>query len=86
MVDSRAGLADVRCDPIEIPTTFESFDTFWRPFLGGTGPAPAYVATLSEAQRGKLATALDRALTRRADGAIALTARAWAVRGVTRAA
>jgi hypothetical protein len=41
-----AGLADVRCEGIEIPTTFESFDDYWRPFLGGTGPAPSYVASV----------------------------------------
>ena len=34
------GLGDVRCEPIEIPTEFASFDDYWRPLLGGTGPAP----------------------------------------------
>ena len=40
------GLVDVRCEAIEINTMFRSFDDYWRPFLGGTGPAPSYVASL----------------------------------------
>ena len=75
------GLGDVRCDPIEIPTVFASFDDYWRPFLGGTGPAPSYVASLDAARRAVLARTLEDALPRRPDGTIALTARAWAVRG-----
>ena len=76
-----AGLGEVRCESIEIPTEFRDFDDFWRPFLGGTGPAPAYVASLSADRRATLARDLDRTLPRGTDGAIALTARAWAVRG-----
>ena len=75
------GLGDVRCDPIEIPTVFASFDDYWRPLLGGTGPAPSYVAALDADRRAALARTLERSLPRRPDGTIALTARAWAVRG-----
>jgi len=32
------GLGDVRCEPIAIPTTFSSFDDYWRP--SSEGPAP----------------------------------------------
>lgn len=78
---SDGGLRGVRCDPIEIPTIFASFDDYWRPFLGGTGPAPSYVASLDPDRRTLLARMLDDTLQRRADGNIALTARAWAVRG-----
>jgi hypothetical protein len=39
-----AGLADIRCEAIEIPTAFASFEDYWQPFLGGTGPAPSYFA------------------------------------------
>jgi SAM-dependent methyltransferase len=78
----RAGdLRDVRCDAIEIPTEFSSFDDYWRPFLGATGPAPSYVASLDADRRSALAGKLERALPRRPDGTIALIARAWAVRG-----
>ena len=75
------GLGDVRCDPIEIPTAFVSFDDYWRPLLGGTGPAPSYVASLGVDRRAILARRLEETLRRGPDGTIALTARAWAVRG-----
>lgn len=78
------GLADVACDSIEIPTRFASFADFWRPFLGGTGPAPSYVASLDAPRRDALAARLERSLPREPDGAICLTARAWVVRGVAR--
>ena len=75
------GLRDVRCEPIEIPTRFASFDDYWRPLLGGTGPAPTYVTSLDADRRAAMAKRLERALPRGPGGAIALTARAWAVRG-----
>ena len=75
------GLSDVRCEPIEIPTEFASFDDYWRPLLGGTGPAPSYVASLEADRRTTLARKLEQALPRGPGGTIALTARAWAVRG-----
>lgn len=77
----RAGLADVRCEPIEILTEFASFEDYWRPLLGGTGPAPSYVASLDADRRAMLGRQVEQALPRRPDGTIALTARAWAVRG-----
>jgi len=80
----KAGLANVISNSIEIPTRFSTFDEFWKPFLGGTGPAPSYVASLDAAQREKLATRLDRSLPRQPDGAISLVARAWVVRGLAR--
>ncbi|MDH4036046.1 MAG: class I SAM-dependent methyltransferase [Candidatus Krumholzibacteria bacterium] len=75
------GLDGVRCEPIEITTEFADFDDYWRPFLGGTGPAPSYVASLDEDARAALANALEKSLPRSAQGRIALSARAWAVRG-----
>ena len=74
-------LGDVRCEPIEIRTVFASFDDYWRPFLGGTGPAPSYVASLDAERRAALARSLEETLPRGPDGTIALAARAWAVRG-----
>jgi SAM-dependent methyltransferase len=75
------GLGDVRCEPIEIPTAFANFDDYWGPLLGGTGPAPAYVTSLDADRRAVLARTLEETLRPRPDGTIALTARAWAVRG-----
>ena len=76
------GLSDVVCESIEIPTRFSRFAEFWTPFLGGTGPAPSYVASLEPRQRESLAQHLDRSLPREPDGAICLVANAWVVRGV----
>jgi hypothetical protein len=60
---------------------FRDFDDYWSPFLGGQGPAPSYVSTLDEARRVALRERLRSELLARADGSIALVARAWAVRG-----
>jgi SAM-dependent methyltransferase len=76
------GLRDVVCESIEIVTRFSDFGEFWTPFLGGTGPAPSYVASLARNQRAAVAEHLERSLPREPDGAICLVARAWAVRGV----
>jgi SAM-dependent methyltransferase len=77
----RVDLVDVRCDAIEFPTTFTNFRDYWEPFLGGTGPAPSYVASLDADRRAVLSRKLEERLPRGADGTIALRARAWAVRG-----
>jgi SAM-dependent methyltransferase len=76
------GLDEVVCDSIEIPTRFASFAELWKPFLGGTGPAPTYVASLDPGRRDALARRLQDSLPREPDGAISLVARAWVVRGV----
>jgi SAM-dependent methyltransferase len=75
------GLGNVRCEPIEISTAFTGFDDYWQPLLGGTGPAPSYVASLDANRRAALARKLEQTLPRGPGGTIALTARAWAVRG-----
>jgi len=74
-----AGLDHVEVAMLEIPTDFANFDDYWRPFLGGTGPAPTYVASLDPARREALRKRLERRLG--ADGPIRLRARAWAIRG-----
>jgi SAM-dependent methyltransferase len=79
---SAAGLRQVETFALDVPTPFESFDDYWQPFLGGQGPAPAYVASLDEAARGRLRERLRQQLPAQPDGSIALVARAWAVRGV----
>jgi SAM-dependent methyltransferase len=76
-----AGLADVTVRPIDIPTVFADFDDYWRPFLGGQGPAPGYAMSLPEERRDALRDRLRERLPAGFDGSIALTARAWAVRG-----
>jgi hypothetical protein len=77
-----AGLRGIDSRPIDVATTFTSFDDYWQPFLGGQGPAPGYVAGLSAEHRERLRLAIqDRAPADR-DGRIHMTARAWAIRGV----
>ncbi len=76
------GLSQVAVEAIEVPTTFRDFDDYWSPFLGGQGPAPGYVMSLTEDRRAELRELLRSRLPGREDGSISLTARAWAVRGV----
>ena len=76
------GLRDVSEQAITIETRFPSFDDYWSPFLEKQGPAGAYVAALSPAEREELRMRLRRRLLRGGpDGPIVLAARAWAVRG-----
>jgi SAM-dependent methyltransferase len=76
-----AGLEAVDVRPIEIPTVFRDFDDYWTPFLGGTGPAPVYVASLTESVRDALRDRLRASIAQEPDGCIRLTARAWAAQG-----
>ncbi|MEJ3748437.1 class I SAM-dependent methyltransferase [Actinomycetes bacterium KLBMP 9797] len=77
-----AGLRDVTLRAIEVPTVFADFDDYWTPFLGGQGPAPGYVASLTDEHRDALRELLRTHLPADADGTIPLTAKAWAVHGV----
>jgi SAM-dependent methyltransferase len=76
-----AGLADAEVEAIEVPTVFADFEDFWVPFLGGQGPAAGYAMSLLPDHRAALRNLLRHRLPARPDGMIALTARAWAVRG-----
>jgi SAM-dependent methyltransferase len=78
----QAGLADVREAPLVVDQAFSSFGDYWAPFLKGTGPGGAYVASLSDERRQQLEAHLRRQLLgRRPDGPFTLKARAWCVRG-----
>jgi SAM-dependent methyltransferase len=76
-----AGLADVETRAIDVPTVFRDFDDYWKPFLGGQGPAPGYAVSLDEARRSALRERIQSRLPISQDGSIHLMARAWAVRG-----
>jgi len=76
-----AGLVDVETAALTVPTYFAGFSDYWTPFLGGQGPAPAYVMSLAPERRSMLRDTLAARLRVSADGAIELTARAFAVRG-----
>jgi SAM-dependent methyltransferase len=75
-----AGFRDAEVTSIDIETPFASFQDYWEPFLGGQGPAPAYAMSLEPDARDRLRNTLAASLPVRTDGAIALVARAWAVR------
>ena len=76
-----AGLTTVDVRAIEVPTAFASFADLWTPFLSGTGPAPAYVASLTEPARKALRERFRASVAAEPDGSVRLIARAWAVRG-----
>jgi SAM-dependent methyltransferase len=76
-----AGLQQVEATSLEIPTVFRNFDDYWDPFLAGTGPAPAYLASLSDITRAAIRACLESRLTAGEDGVIRLSARAWAAKG-----
>ena len=75
-----AGLTGVVCSALDTPTIFPDFDDYWRPFTQGAGPAPGYVASLSEDASKRLRDRLEANLPREVDGSIGMKARAWAVR------
>ena len=77
-----SGLTAVDTRSLEIPTDVADFNDYWTPFLGGTGPAPSYVASLDSTRRDDLKERLRRRLPSGTDGRITLRARAWAVRGI----
>lgn len=78
---SQAGLQSVESGAVEIPTVFEGFDDYWQPFLGGQGAAPTWLAAQDAGVQEKIRATLERSLPRSAEGRIALTARAWTVKG-----
>jgi SAM-dependent methyltransferase len=78
---TEAGLRLVRCQPLWQRTVFAGFEDYWQPMLTGTGPAPAYLASLDDDRRDALAKRLQQALPGGMHGRISLLARAWAVRG-----
>jgi len=76
-----AGFVDIETSPIEITTYFRDFDDYWKPFIGGQGPAPSFVLSLDEAEKNKLRNALKARLPTQPDGSISMVARAWAAKG-----
>jgi SAM-dependent methyltransferase len=80
----RMALKAVTVRAIQIPTVFENFDDYWTPFLGRTGAAPTYLASVDGDVRERIRLCLESRLAPTPGGPIELTARAWAVRGVVR--
>jgi SAM-dependent methyltransferase len=76
------GLSQVQVRAIDIAADFKDFDDYWFPFLGGQGPAPGYVMSLSERRRAQLRERIYNSLPFALDGTIPLVMRAWAVKGI----
>jgi len=83
---TKAGLESVAIGSITIPTSFPSFEDYWSSFVGGPGPAPTYLSSLSEPARQTLEASLRTRLPVNGDGSISLQAQAWTAQGVRGAA
>ncbi len=77
-----AHLSQVEVRPIDVWAEFKDFNDYWSPFLGGQGPAPGYVMSLSEERRTQLRHKIYNSLPFALDGTIPLVLRAWAVKGI----
>ncbi|MCB0603021.1 MAG: methyltransferase domain-containing protein, partial [Saprospiraceae bacterium] len=76
-----AALHQIQSGYLVMTTRFMHFDDYWNPFLGGQGPAPSYLGSLSPVQQTRLREAIREKLPVESDGSIQLIARAIAIRG-----
>jgi SAM-dependent methyltransferase len=74
-----AGLQDVEETALSVEVAHRSFDEWWEPFTLGVGPAGAFTAGLDANRQEQLR---DRCRARLPAAPFAITARAWAARGV----
>jgi len=77
----QAGLTDIETSNLDAQTVFKNFEDYWNPFLGGQGPAGAYVVSLDKTLQNVLRNNLFKKLPIEHDGSIKLLARAIAVKG-----
>ena len=78
----KAGLLNIKEEPLVIDQVYSSFNDYWEPFTKGPGPGGAYVVSLSEDRRPQLKARMrKRLLGDLQDGPFTLRARAWCVRG-----
>jgi trans-aconitate methyltransferase len=78
---TNAALKSVMVCAIDFPTVFQNFDDYWQPFLGKTGAAPTYLASVDDDVRERIRLQLKARLAV-LDGPVALSARAWSVKGI----
>jgi hypothetical protein len=76
-----AGLSEVATRALDVPSVFRDFDDYWTPFLGGQGPAAAWLMSLPEERQIAVREALRRRSPAGADGSVAMNLRAWGIRG-----
>lgn len=79
-----AGLREIESSVLDIDTIFKDFEDYWNPFLGGQGPAPSYLSSLSSELQEDLKNKIKERLHYEADGSIKLLGRAIAIRGVNK--
>jgi SAM-dependent methyltransferase len=77
----QVGLKSVTVRAIDIPTVFQDFDDYWNPFLGRTGAAPSYLASVDTEVQERIRLYLESRIDSTRGGPIELTARAWGVLG-----
>jgi SAM-dependent methyltransferase len=78
----KAGLTNIKEEPLVIDQAYSSFNDYWEPFTKGAGPGGAFVVSLSQGRREQLEARMrKRLLGDRQDGPFTLKARAWCVRG-----
>lgn len=82
----KAGLFEVETSFLDIETTFKDFEDYWNPFLGGQGPAPSYLMSLSRKSQDRLKEKIHERIIYETDGAIKLTGRALVVKGLNKTA
>jgi SAM-dependent methyltransferase len=78
----KAGLTNIKEEPLVIDQAYSSFNDYWEPFTKGAGPGGAFVVSLSQGRREQLEARMrKRLLGDRQDGPFTLKATAWCVRG-----
>jgi ubiquinone/menaquinone biosynthesis C-methylase UbiE len=73
-------LDEVVVEAIDVEREYPDFESYWRPFLAGIGPAGSYCAALDPDARDAVREECRRRLGA-AERGFTLAARAWAVRG-----
>ena len=74
-----AGLRDVEESVVSASLEHPTFEAWWEPFTGGVGPAGSHVASLDPERQVELR---ERCRSLSGDAPFAVTARAWAARGL----
>jgi hypothetical protein len=74
-----AGLHAIVDTELSVTVAHSTFESWWEPFTLGVGPAGSYVAGLPQNQRARLREQCRAMLP---PPPFALTARAWAARGL----
>lgn len=83
-VFAEAKLEDATTQALDIVTRFTGFDDYWEPLLSGQGSAPNYLATRDPQIRTLIRQRLRATLPSNKEGAIELSACAWAARAQRR--